>query len=47
MQTHRTKASVADNGAHTVEELPYPAGKSIEVVVIPINDQRAPSVSPP
>ena len=39
MQAHRTKAIVAENGSLTVEKLPFPAGKPVEVVVFPANDE--------
>jgi hypothetical protein len=39
MQTHRTKAIVAENGSLTVEQLPFPAGESVEVVVFPANEE--------
>ena len=35
MQAHRTKAIVSENGSVTIEKLPFPAGKSVEVVVFP------------
>jgi hypothetical protein len=39
MQAHRTKAIVAENGSLTIDRLPFPAGKSVEVVVFPANDE--------
>jgi len=39
MQAHRTKAIVAENGSLTVDKLPFPAGKSVEVVVFPADDE--------
>ena len=41
MQAHRTKAIVAENGSLTVDRLPFPAGRSVEVVVFPANDETA------
>lgn len=35
MQAHRTNATVAENGSLTIESLPFPAGKRVEVVVFP------------
>jgi hypothetical protein len=42
MQAHRTKAIVAENGSLTVEKVPFPAGKPVEVVVFPANDEPPP-----
>jgi hypothetical protein len=42
MHAHRTKAIVAENGCLTVEKLPFPAGKSVEVIVFPVNDESPP-----
>ncbi len=39
MQAHRTKAIVAENGSLTIDKVPFPAGKAVEVVVIPANDE--------
>ncbi len=39
MQSHRTRAVVAENGTLTIEKLPFPAGKPVEVVVFPTEDQ--------
>jgi hypothetical protein len=39
MQAHRTKAIVSENGSLTIEKLPFPAGKSVEVVVFPAKCQ--------
>lgn len=39
MQAHRTKAIVSENGSLTIDKLPFPAGKSVEVIVIPANSQ--------
>ena len=41
MQAHRTKAIVAEDGSLTVDRLPFPAGKSVEVVVFPAKDETA------
>ena len=41
MQAHRTNAIVAENGSLTVDRLPFPAGKWVEVVVFPANDETA------
>jgi len=38
MQAHRTKAIVTKNGSLTIEKLPFPAGRPVEVVVFPVND---------
>jgi hypothetical protein len=35
MQAHRTTAIVSEDGSLTVDKLPFPAGKSVEVVVFP------------
>ena len=35
MQAHRTIAIVSENGSVTIEKLPFPAGKPVEVVVFP------------
>ena len=32
MQAHRAKAIVSENGSLTIEKLPFPAGKPVEVV---------------
>lgn len=42
MQTHRTKAIVDENGSLTIEKLPFAAGRPVEVVVFPANDQTTP-----
>jgi hypothetical protein len=39
MQAHRTKAVVAENGSLTIEGLPFPAGKLVEVIVFPLKSQ--------
>jgi hypothetical protein len=39
MQAHRTKAVVSENGSLILENLPFPAGKPVEVVVFPANNQ--------
>ncbi len=39
MQTHRTRAVVSEDGSLTIEKLPFPAGKPVEVVVFPAGDQ--------
>ena len=39
MQAHRTKAIVDDNGSLTIEKLPFPAGKRVEIVVFPTESQ--------
>jgi len=39
MQAHRTKAIVTENGSLTIEQLPFPAGEPVEVVVFPANDK--------
>ena len=41
MQAHRTKAIVSENGSLTIERLPFPAGKPVEVVVFPARNQSA------
>ncbi|MFV1965995.1 MAG: hypothetical protein ACC628_11265 [Pirellulaceae bacterium] len=41
MQVHRTKAIVSENGSLTIEKLPFPAGKPVEVVVFPAPHQSA------
>jgi len=33
MQAHRTNAVVAEDGSLTIERLPFPAGKPVEVIV--------------
>ena len=38
MQAHRTQAIVAENGSLTIEKVPFPAGKPVEVVVFPANE---------
>jgi len=38
MQAHRTKAVVAKNGSLTIEKLPFPAGRPVEVVIYSAND---------
>ena len=40
MQAHRTKAIVTENGTVIIDKLPFPAGKTVEVVVFPANDRR-------
>ncbi len=42
MRAHRTKAIVAENGSLTVQKLPFPAGKSVEVVIFPAHDESSP-----
>jgi hypothetical protein len=39
MQAHRTKAIVSENGSLTIERVPFPAGKPVEVVVFPAQSQ--------
>ena len=39
MQAHRTKAIVSENGSVTIEKLPFPAGKRVEIVVFPAESQ--------
>ena len=39
MQAHRTKAIVSEDGSLTIEKLPFPAGKPVEVVVLPAESQ--------
>ena len=39
MQAHRTIAIVSEDGSVTIEKLPFPAGKPVEVVVYPAQDQ--------
>jgi hypothetical protein len=39
MQAHRAKAIVSENGSLTIEKLPFPAGKPVEVVVFPARNQ--------
>jgi hypothetical protein len=41
MQAHRTKAIVSENGSLTIERLPFPAGKPVEVVVFPARNPSA------
>ena len=41
MQAHRAKAIVSENGSLTIEKLPFPAGKPVEVVVFPARNQAA------
>jgi len=41
MQAHRTKAIVTENGSLTIDRLPFPAGKSVEVVVFLANDESS------
>jgi hypothetical protein len=38
MQAHRTRAIVSEDGSVTIEKLPFPAGKPVEVVVFPTAD---------
>jgi hypothetical protein len=39
MQTHRVKATVSKNGSLTINQLPFPAGQQVEVVVFPARNQ--------
>jgi hypothetical protein len=39
MQAHRTIVIVSENGSVTIEKLPFPAGKPVEVVVFPAESQ--------
>ena len=39
MQAHRAKAIVSENGSLTIEKLPFPAGKPVEVLVFPAKSQ--------
>lgn len=41
MQAHRAKAIVSENGCLTIENLPFPPGKPVEVVVFPARNQPA------
>lgn len=34
MQAHKVRGQVADDGSLTVENLPFPAGEEVEVIVI-------------
>jgi hypothetical protein len=39
MQAHRTKAIVSEDGSLTIENLPFPAGRTVEVVVFPAESE--------
>jgi hypothetical protein len=39
MQAHRTRAIVAEDGSVTIEKLPFPAGKPVEIFVFPTAEQ--------
>ncbi len=39
MQAHHTRAVVSENGSLTIDRLPFPAGKPVEVVVFPAGSQ--------
>lgn len=39
MHAHRTKAIVSENGSLTIQGLPFPAGKPVDVVVFPAKSE--------
>jgi hypothetical protein len=42
MQAHHTKAIVSEKGSLTIDQLPFPAGKAVEVVVFLASSQTSP-----
>lgn len=46
MQTHRFTAVVSENGSLTLEKLPFPAGKAVEVVVFAGDKKNSPERYP-